>query len=180
MKAERYRTGQFALTRKEYDRVLSVCGNLEDRVLVMMAVSLGLRRFDIVRVKVANIDFRNHQITYLEKKKGDRVRIVPMGPKLEQEIQMLIQTLPKGQTTLFSFKDRQAFNRFNTLCEKAGIGNRPFHALRATCVKFCQQAGWTPEQVCELTGDSLRVIQEHYATPSQAEMGETMRAREVC
>jgi len=175
-----YKTGQHALTRKEYENVLSVCGSLEDRVMVMLGVSLGLRRFDLVLVRVANIDFTNHQITYLEKKKGNRVRVVPMGPKLEQEIRMLIKTLPKGQDTLMSFGDRQAYNRFAALCKKAGIGSRPFHALRATCVKFCQQAGWTPEQVAELTGDSLRVIQEHYAVPTAGEMKETMREKEVC
>lgn len=148
--------------------------------MVMLAVSLGLRRGDLVRVKVANIDFKNHQITYLEKKKGDRVRVIPIGPKLEQEIRMLIQTLSKGQDTLFGFKDRQAYNRFAALCAKAGIGPRPFHALRGTCIKFCQAAGWSPEQVSELTGDTIEVIQAHYSTPSQAEMGETMRSKEVC
>lgn len=179
-KKERYRTGEKALTRKEYDEVLSVCGSLEDRVMVMLAVSLGLRRGDLVRVRVGNIDFINHQLTYLEKKKGDRVRIVPLGSRLEQEIRMLIGTIPKEQDTLFSFKDRQAYNRFNSLCEKAGIGPRPFHALRATCVKFCQAGGWSPEQVSELTGDTIEVIQAHYATPSQGEMAEIMRSKEVC
>ncbi|MDD5264673.1 MAG: tyrosine-type recombinase/integrase [Candidatus Bipolaricaulis sp.] len=180
MKQQRYRTGEKALTRKEYDAVLSVCGTLEDRVMLMLAVSLGLRRGDLVRVRVGNVDFKNHQITYLERKKGDRVRAVPIGQKLEQEIRMLIRTIPKGQDTLFSFKDRQAYNRFNSLCEKAGIGSRPFHTLRASCVKFCQAAGWSPEQVAELTGDTIEVIQAHYATPSQAEMAETMRSKEVC
>ena len=175
-----FNTGEKALTRKEYDAVLSVCGTLEDRVMVMLGVSLGLRRGDLVRVRVANIDFQNHQVTYLEKKKGDRVRVVPLGPRLEQEIKMLIGTIPKGQDTLFSFKDRQAYNRFNTLCQKAGIGSRPFHALRATCIKFCQAGGWSPEQVSEITGDTIEVIQAHYATPSQAEMAETMKNKEVC
>jgi len=157
-----------------------VCGTLEDRVMIMLAVSLGLRRSDLVRVKTANINFAVHRLTYLEKKKGDRIRVVPIGVKLEQEMKMLIKTLPKNQDTLFSFKDRQAYNRFAALCERAGIEQRPFHALRATCVKFCQANGWKPEEVAELIGDSLQVIQAHYSVPSDAEMGETMRTKEVC
>jgi len=180
LKKPRYKTGEKSLSRSEYEAVLSVCGCYEDRVLVMLAVSLGLRRGDIVRVKISDIDFDKHQLKYQEKKKGDRIRIVPIGPKLEQEIKMLIETIPKGQKTLFSFKDRQAYNRFQTLCEKAGVGGRPFHALRATCMKFCQAAGWTPEQTSELTGDSIEVIQAHYLTPTIAEMAETMREKEVC
>lgn len=174
-----YRTGEFALTKREYARLLEVCGNQEDRVLIMLGVSLGLRRTDISRIKLANINFNEHTLTYLEKKKGDRIRTVPMGPKLEQEIRILMKTLPKNQDTLFSIKDRQIYNRFNNLCEIAGIPRRPIHSLRATCIKFCQQAGWTPEQVAELTGDKIRTIQEHYATPSQAEMRELMRDNEV-
>lgn len=177
---QRYKTGQKALTRKEYEKLLSVCDYLEDRVFLMVAVSLGLRRSDIVRIKIDNIDFQNHKLKYLEKKKHDRIREVPMGPKLEQEIKLLINTIPKNQKTLFSFKDRQAYNRFQTLCQRAEIPNRPFHALRATCIKLCQAQGWTIEQTAELVGDSTKVIQEHYTTPSWSELTEVMVTKEVC
>lgn len=52
----------------------------------------------------------------------------------------------------------------------AGLRPRPFHSLRATCIKLAQWKGWTPEQVAKLTGDSIRVIQQHYSTPSRDEM----------
>jgi integrase len=174
----RYKTGQYALTKKEYEKVLQSCDSLEDRVMLMLGAGLGLRRADLVSVRVSNINFQEHTITYVEKKKGGRIRVVPMGPKLEQEIRILLNTI-KGRDTLFSFGDRQAWNRFNRLCDIAGIGHRPFHALRATCVKFCQQAGWTPEQTAELIGDTISVIQAHYATPTQAEMKEQMLKSEV-
>jgi len=46
-------------------------------------------------------------------------------------------------------------------------------------IKFMQSAGWAPEQVCEITGDTLRTIQEHYVTPSKSELAESAREREV-
>lgn len=177
MKQKAVKTGEHALTKGEYEKVLLACDSLGDRVLIMMAVSLGLRRSDIVRVRVCDVDLRERTITYHEKKKGDRIRVVPMGPKLYQEVKMLIGTI-HDRETLFAFKDRQAYNRFNRLCDIAGIPRRPFHSLRATCVKFCQAAGWSPEQVSELTGDTIRVIQEHYSTPSKAEMKEIMKGKE--
>lgn len=177
-----YKTGQKALTREEYNKVLSVCNTLEDRTLLMVAVGLGLRRADIVRIRIDNIDFKNNQLTYLEKKKRDRSRTVPLGPKLKQEIKLLINTIPKGQKTLFSFGSRQAYNRFQNLCDLAELEDRqrPFHALRATCIKFCQDADWSLEETAELVGDSIKVIQEHYTTPSKAEMAKVMREKEVC
>ncbi|MDD2262638.1 MAG: hypothetical protein PHW20_10275, partial [Clostridia bacterium] len=57
-KAAPYRTGEYALTRKEYDKALAACQNLEDRVLIMVGCTLGLRRSDIVRLEWANIDIR--------------------------------------------------------------------------------------------------------------------------
>lgn len=181
-KAAPYRTDEYALTRKEYDKALAACQNLEDRVLIMVGCSLGLRRSDIVRLEWQNIDIRDPEsasVTYQEKKKGNRIRTVPIGPRLAQELMILRNTQPKGQKTVFIFKDRQAYNRFKRVCEIAGIEVRPFHSLRATAIKFMQGAGWAPEQVCEITGDTLRTIQEHYVTPSRSELAESAREREV-
>ena len=49
--------------------------------------------------------------------------------------------------------------------------------LRATCVKVAQARGWKPEEVAELTGDSIRTIQRHYAVPTIGEMAEAARTR---
>jgi len=172
-------SGEQALTRKEYDSLLAACECQEDRVMIMLAVGFGLRRGDLVRVKISDIDLESKTLAYHEKKKGDRVRVMPLSPKLLQEIKILLKIIPKDQKTLFSFKDRQAYNRFQKLCDAAGIPGRPFHAMRATCVKFCQAAGWTPEQVAKLTGDTIRVIQMHYATPSAGEMADVVKDKEI-
>ena len=178
-KAATYRTGEYALTKGEYEKLLQAAGTIEDRVMVMLGVSLGLRRGDLVRVRVGDIDLKNCTLSYHEKKKGDRIRTVPIGPRMALELKILMRTLHAGQETLFTFKDRQAYNRFMNLCDVAGIPRRPFHALRATAIKFAQAAGWTPEQVAELTGDTIKVIQEHYATPSRAEMSELVKGKEI-
>ena len=178
-KAAPYRTGEWALTRGEYNRLLAACGTQQDRVLIMMGVALGLRRSDLVRVRWSDIDFARSEIHYREKKKGDRLRTVPIGPKLQQELMILRNSTPKNQTTVFSFGDRQAYTRFNRVCDLAGIERRPIHALRATAIKFMQAAGWSPEQVAEMTGDTIRTIQEHYLTPSRSELAEAARDKEV-
>lgn len=171
-------SGENALTKDEYILLLGACDNQEDRVMLMMAVSLGLRRGDVVRVKWADIDFSEGTLTYFERKK-DRTRTVPMSPALEQELKILYRVRPSGRKEVLPFGDRQAYNRFNRLCEGVCIHGRPFHALRATCVKFAQAAGWSPEQVSRLTGDTIRVIQLHYATPSTGEMKEITREKSI-
>lgn len=174
-----YRTGEHALTEKEYQKLLRACGNQEDRVMILLAVALGLRRSDIVRIRWSDVDLDRAEISYRERKKGDRIRTVPIGSRLVQELLILRASQPKNQERILSFRDRQAYNRFQHVCEIAGIPRRPFHALRATAIKRMQAAGWPPEAVAEIVGDSIRTIQEHYLTPSRAELAEAAREKEV-
>ena len=183
---DRYKTGQKALTEREYDLLMSVVDNVEDECLFTLAVATGLRRFDITNIQVDNIHFHTDDkpgnwLTYNEKKKRNRIRTIPLNDKCVQVIKKLLNTRGKKDksTKLFSFSDRTAYEHLQKTCIKAGIRTRPFHALRATCIKRCQRAGWTPEQVAELTGDTIAVIQEHYSTPSQSEMQEVMQMKSI-
>ncbi|RLG23665.1 hypothetical protein DRN76_05090, partial [Methanosarcinales archaeon] len=89
-----YTTGQFALTRKEYDKLLQVCGTLEDELLLKMGVAFGLRREDIVNIRIADINLDEASMTYFEKKKN-RIRTVPLGANMTQLMRKYIATLPK-------------------------------------------------------------------------------------
>jgi len=174
-----YKTGEFALTPTEYDRILDACSSVEDECLIKFTVATGLRRADIVRVERQNVNLIVGSIVFSEKKKGGRIRTIYIGQKLRQLLTKYFKTIPDTQKMLFGFSERTAYNKLQHLCDIAGIPRRPFHALRATCIKRCQKAGWSPEQVVDLTGDTLRVIQEHYAVPSTGEMQDLALAKEV-
>lgn len=174
-----YKTGQFALTAKEYDAILDACSSVEDEALIKFTVATGLRRADVVRIERQNVNLDTGKVTFSEKKKGGRIRDIYIGPKLRQVLSKYSKTIPKDQKMLFGFSERTAYNKLQNLCDIAGISRRPFHSLRATCIKRCQKAGWTPEQVVDLTGDTLRVIQEHYAVPGEGEMKEVAKEKEI-
>lgn len=185
-KSERYTTGEKALTENEYEKLMAIVDNLEDECLFTVAISTGLRRFDVTNIQIANIHFNTDDhpgnwLTYNEKKKGNRIRTIPLNDKSVQVIKKLINTRSKKDKNpkLFSFNDRTAYERLKRACIKADIPQRPFHALRATCIKRCQRAGWTPEQVSALTGDTIAVIQEHYSTPSISEMREVVTVKSI-
>lgn len=174
----KYTSGEYALTPKEYQKIINVCNTLEDEVMIKLAVGCGLRRADITKAKIKDIDWTNKRLSFYEHKKS-RIWIVPLGPNLIQLLQKYVRTLPKNQKEILKIEGRQAYNRLQKLCDVAGIPRRPFHALRATCIKRCQAAGWTPEQVSALTGDTIRVIQQHYLTPSIQEMAEVVNEKEI-
>jgi integrase len=169
---------QKAFTRKEFEKLMSKVGVLEDEILLLLGGNTGLRRKDMTSIEIANIDLKNKSLTYYEHKKR-RTRTIFVSSEMARKLKIYLNTLPKKQKMLFSFKDRTAYNRLNKYCRLAGIPERPFHALRATCIKFCQAAGWTPAEVSELTGDTIRTIQEHYETPSIAEMQEVAEQKRI-
>ncbi len=164
------KSGEHALTKAEWEKLKAVINSFEDELLIKLAITTGIRREDIVNIKISNINLIDGILTFHESKKN-LDRPIPLNPDVVQLIKKYLKTIPKREM-LFNFTGRTAWNKLDRLCKLAGIPPRPFHALRATCVKFCQSAKWTPSEVSKLTGDSLRVIEEHYACPSDSEMKE--------
>ena len=195
---DRYTTGEDALSSKEWDKLISVVDNLEDEVMLKMTVTKGFRREDIghgtikrkrknktvhitTGIKIENIhmDQDDKKLLYYESKK-DRYREVPLNDTDITLIKKLINSRGKHQHEyLITYSGRTAYRKLQEYCDKAGIRRRPFHALRATCIKFCKSAGWSDEQVARLTGDTISVIQEHYATPSTSEMAEVAESKPI-
>lgn len=116
--------------------------------------------------------------------KDEKWRTINLQPNLIVVIEKYWNSLSKDQKKkheqkdrLFLFTGRTAYNKLNYWCKVAGIPIRPFHALRATCIKFCHDAGWSDEQIQTLTGDTMSVIQRHYMTPSTSEMVDVTRSK---
>ena len=178
-KRERNRSGEKALKHKEYEKLISVIDRLDDEVCIKLAVSIGARREDLANIKVKDIDLDELKLSFHEKKKR-RIHTVPLSPEMARMIKVLLHSKGKNQTEdLFPYSGRTMYDRLQKYCDKADIPRRPFHALRATCIKRCQAAGWSPEQVAKLVGDTIAVIQEHYAWPSSSEMQEVAADKPV-
>lgn len=188
MKRTRYTTGEKAFTEDEWKKFLTVIDNLEDEVLFKLGVSAGIRREDIGHSKKRNSGIRVSDITELKNGTGtlkffehkkNRIWEVPLSREMMRIIKMLINSREKKEPFLITYSGRTCHRRLQEYCEKAGIEKRPFHALRATCVKFCQKNNWTVEQVSKLTGDTIAVIQQHYSTPSNSEMQEVVENKAI-
>lgn len=188
-KRERYTSGEKALTKEEWGKLISCVDNLEDEILFKLLISTGIRREDACHSPKRKTGIRTEDIkelpngtgtiSFLEHKKN-RIHTVPISKSLVRLIKMLINSRDKyAEHWLITYSGRTAHRRLQKYCDLADIPRRPIHALRATCVKFCQAAGWRVEEVSKLTGDTIAVIQEHYSTPSDAEMLQTVEDKEI-
>ncbi len=178
---ERYRTGRDSLTSEQVSRLLASTSTAWEKALLHLAVATGLRRVDIVNLKRRDFDPKTGQLTYYEKKKHRTRTIVIPSADAIQSVIIHLSTCRKSDWLFPSpllgknyerahVSDRQAYDLFNEHLDVCGIRRRPFHSLRATCIKLCEKAGWSYSETAELVGDTVRVIQEHYATPSDEQM----------
>lgn len=69
------------LSQQEVARLIGCCGSLMQRAMVMTLYATGLRRAELCRLKVADID-SERMVLHVQRGKGGRDRDVPLSPKL--------------------------------------------------------------------------------------------------
>jgi len=185
---EQYKSGQHALTTKNVKDLLLSFDSIQDKALIALTISIGLRREDLVNVRRNDYDAVKGTLTYYEhKKKRTRTVYIP-SPETTQLLNMHLTSCRKSDwlfpspkvTGIFKnahISSRHCYDIFNEHLDSIGLSRRPFHSLRATCYKLCQERGWSPRKAAEMLGDSLHVAEEHYNAPSTEEMQEIAREK---
>lgn len=170
------RSGEYALLETQVKKLLGVVGRIDHEVLLRIAIECGLRRGDIVAIEQANLDLDEGWITFYENKKK-MIHRVPLSNSLIKLIKQYLNIIGKNKWLFPSTHNKRkhissktAWNTLNRYLIEAKLPQRPFHALRATCIKLCQRKGWSIEQVMKLTNDTFRTIKEHYDIPGEEEM----------
>jgi len=168
-------SGENSLTFKQVEKLRYVLDKLEDKVLIELAIATGIRRADIVAIERKNIDFANNKLTFKQNKKRNYHTVY-----LPTEIMNLLKMFTEIYRSKYLFpshiknknhlSSKTAYNILQRNLKKANLPQRPFHALRATCVKMCQRKGWTVNETAKLLDDKVSTVQQHYATPSDEEM----------
>ncbi len=178
-KRESYGTsGEVSFSETEWQNLMSVVDNLEHELLLKFALVTGLRREDVVSVLIENIDFTTGILTYYEKKKK-RWRKIPIDDSVLKLSKQYLNVVKRRQGKLFDFCGKTAYNVLNRYCKLAKLAPHPFHAIRATCTKFCIKKGWSSLEVARLTGDTVETIETHYAVPSMGDMQEAVKKKPI-
>lgn len=152
---------------KEFLRVIN---RVEDKALFVLAITTGIRREDIVKIELDRINLEGKEIIFWEEKK-DRWWKVFLEYDTVVALDMYIQTIPKGQKLLFTFTGRTAYNRLQKYRKKAKIRKEiRFHDLRTTFIRLSKALGRGERYVMQQTGDSARVILEHYENYDDEQM----------
>jgi integrase len=176
---------------------------LRDRALLELALWTGIRREDLVAIRLEGLDLATGTLTFYESKKR-RSRPVSLGAtdgRLVQTLRRYIATLPtdrRASAWLFPggrrdrtetrkgiaasqhhLSGRAAWTVLRAWAAATDLPLRPFHALRATCYKLCKARGWSVEQAAAHIGDTVRVAAEVYGIATPGELAEVAGARPI-
>ncbi len=83
------------LSRNDVKRLISHTRNQKHRLIIMMLYGCGFRLNELLELKLSHIDFDTNTI-FINKGKGGKQRIVPVGETLKREIRRYIDSfIPK-------------------------------------------------------------------------------------
>jgi integrase/recombinase XerC len=177
---------QIPFSEKEVDAVLVHLQNpigfeaIRDKLIIDLFYTTGMRRTELIHLKVANVNFANHTVKVLGKR--NKERIIPVLPVISSQFESYLSersTLEgiidtdyffltkKGLKINESFVYRLINSYFSTVSEK--VKKSP-HILRHTFATHLLNNGADLNSVKELLGHSSLASTQVYTHNSLAEL----------
>jgi len=158
------------LTLEEIEQLLAAC-NPHVRPAVLTTLHTGLRRQELLGLKVGDLDFARRTLTVQAAyaKNGER-RSIPMNAPLTETLRPLIIGKTSDASIFDSRKGepyRSLRTAFATACRKAGITDFRWHDLRHTYASHLVMAGVDLPTVKELLGHKSIEMTLRYSHLSQ-------------
>ena len=157
------------LNRREVWRLFQACANPKHGMMLKLCYGCGLRRAELVRVRVRHIDGERRQLR-VEQGKGSKDRLVDFGEQLRAELREYWQRFRPGDWLFPSahaldtpVSESTASKAYHKARERAGIEKiGGIHSLRHAYATHQLEAGLPIHQLQVLLGHtSLRTTQRY-------------------
>ena len=162
------------LSEDERGKLLESCKisrNPSLHTIVVLALSTGARRGELLGLRWADVDFKRGMLTFRETKNGD-TRAVPLtGYALDV---LSHHAKIRRLTTVFVFPDSTGTRpvgireAFEYAVKRADIANFKFHDLRHTFASYLAMNGATLAEIAEVLGHKTLAMVKRYAHLSEA------------
>jgi integrase len=151
--------------------------NLRMRLIVLIAVSTGMRSAEIHRLRWSDVMYSEGLLAVRAKLKKGKERFVPMTSELAEEIRRYPAVI--GQDRIFPPKGGPTSKRqrlegsFEDLLERANIHDFWFHDLRHTFASWYMMNGGDLYELAKLMGHANIKMTERYARLGRAHITKT-------
>ena len=160
------------LSDDERGRLLEECrksGSPDLYCAVVLALSTGARRGEILGLRWGQVDFARRAITLLETKNGE-IRSLPLVGHAFDLMVGRAKVRRIDTDLVFPGRNRPIDLRFpfGTAVKHAGIADFRWHDLRHTAASYLAMNGATPAEIAEVLGHRTLSMVKRYAHLSQA------------
>ena len=157
--------------------------NLRMRLIVLIAVSTGMRSTEIHRLRWSDVMYSEGLLAVRARLKNGKVRYVPMPSELAEEIRRYPAVI--GQDRIFPPKGGPTSRRqrlegsFEDLLDRAKIHDFWFHDLRHTFASWYMMNGGDLYELAKLLGHANIKMTERYAKLGRAHITKTGNTAKV-
>jgi integrase len=152
------------LNNEELDSLLAAINKkaLHLRSQIIITVNTGVRKEELLSIKVNDIDLENNLLTI--KGKGGKKRLIPINKDARDEFMKLINTKNKYIFSNRNGKRIKDFKRaFQTAVKDAGLSDVRIHDIRRTFGTRCALNGVTPKTLQTWMGhEDVKTTLRHY------------------
>lgn len=146
----------------DIERMINATTNLRDRTLIELLYATGMRRFEVAKLRVSDINFRQSYTRVLGK--GGKERIVPLYPDV---LELVKQQAAHGQEWLFPGRNghlstRQINAIVKKVAERAGVANVTPHSLRHSFCSHLYDGGAELKVIQDLAGHASPTTTQGY------------------
>ena len=180
---------QFHLTEEQIKLLIKHTDKLRDKVIIKLLAYCGLRRFELAKIKIEDIDLNTNKIRILGKKNIDRLATIfsdQLGDDLKLYLQYVLQNKKQGYlfpaVSSLNMNGHITSTQINRIVAKAGhqaqlhnpipeLKNINPHILRHSCARILKDRGLSLEVVQRVLGHlSFKTTMDLYGTKSISEM----------
>jgi integrase/recombinase XerD len=187
---------QFHLTENEIKILIKHADKLRDKVIIKLLAYCGLRRFEVAKIRIEDIDFKTAKILILGKKNIQRLATI-FSDQLLDDLKIYVRyVLNDGHggplfpaVSSLNEQDHISPTEINRIVAKAGkraqlknpipeLRNINPHILRHSCARILKDRGLSLEVVQKVLGHlSYKTTMDLYGTKSISEMDDELKEK---
>ena len=187
---------QFHLTPDQIIKLIKHTDKLRDKVIIKLLAYCGLRRFELAKIKIEDVDFNTNKIFILGKKNITRVATI-FSNQLEEDLKLYIQYVLNGAKIGHLFPAVSSLNeqgfitntQINRIVANAGkraqienpnpdLKHINPHLLRHSCARILKDKGLSLEVIQKVLGHtSFKTTMDLYGTKTLYEMDEELKEK---
>ncbi|HLD80053.1 MAG TPA: tyrosine-type recombinase/integrase [Candidatus Nanoarchaeia archaeon] len=187
---------QFHLTEEQIKLLVRHADKLRDKVIIKMLAYCGLRRFELAKIKIEDINFETRKIQIRGKKDIDRLATIFSDQLLDDlkiYIQYVLDNAKKGHlfpaVSSLNTQEHITPTQINRIVAQAGHKahvNNPIpelkninpHIFRHSCARILKDKGLSLEVIQKVLGHlSYKTTMDLYGTKSISDMDKELKEK---